>query len=441
MTKNNSLKPSRLWLIVSSFAAVLGALLLVWAALIAWLPSNLVLAERAARELTSALSAPVKVGNLQWQLLPVPKVVLQEISVGALASLRINRLNLYPSVLAALQGQLEFKRVEVEGSVLPQKTVHRLINLNKKVYASSLAANWLSADKPLTRLVFSDLTWIPQGGLAMHYAGQVDFDNNWRPRLADISWPESTINGETLRLNLTRLEQQERWKLMLSQGSGSTQGEISLKTTANVAKPNDLPFQLQASLQSRDMDVAGLLKAFGRPGIVSGKASGPTTMSASGADLAELSSSLHSHSELIINQSALPLFDISQAIQSNGKNYAGKTALDSLSVWLDTQNTSTGTQIDFSQIKARSNALSASGQASLKGQQIEGQFTVDLIDGLIGVPLAISGSTDQIKVSVPKAAVAGAVLGSVVLPGVGTALGARVGAALGQVLEATPAKP
>jgi hypothetical protein len=437
MSKNNRPTPSRLWLTLSSFAVVLGVLLLLWAALIAWLPSNAVLAERAGRELTTALGAPVRVGRLEWQLLPTPKVELQEISVGALSSLRIQQLSLHPSLWAALQGQLQFKRVAVDGAVLPQKTVRRLINLNKNVYKSRLAAFWLGAEKPLAQLVLTDLIWIPRSGIAMHYAGQIDFDNHWRPRQADISWPKSSINGEPLRLNLTRMAQQERWKILLTQGSGRTLGEISLQTTTNADKPSDKPMQLQASLQSLDMDVAGFLKAFSRQGIVSGKASGPITLNASGADIAELASSLRSHSELVISNSSLPLFDIDQAIQSQGNNYAGRTELDSLSMWVDTQNTPTGTLISFSQIKASSNVLSASGQANLKGQQIDGEFAVDLVDGLIGVPLKISGTTEQIKISLPKAAVAGAVLGTAVLPGVGTALGA----ALGQVLEAPPLKP
>lgn len=445
MTKNNHPKPTRLWLIVTSLASAFGLLLLIWAALIAWLPSNLVMAERASRELTSALSAPVRVGTLEWQLLPVPKVVLQEISVGALASLRINRLSLYPSVLAALQGQLQFRRVEVESSVLPQKTVRRLVSLNQKFQTSRLAAHWLGADKPLARLVFTDLTWIPQGGIAMHSAGQVDFDDDWRPRQADIDWPASSIKGETLRLDLTRFARQDRWQIVLSQGSGRTQGEISLQTTANAAKPDALPFQLQGSLQSQKMEVAGLLKALSRPNIVNGQISGQTTLSASGQDLAELAKSLHSHSELVISNSSLPLLDLKQAIETQGKKYLGQTELDRLSLWVDTQNTSTGTVMTFSQIKASSGALSATGQANFSDQQIEAQLTVDIVDGLIGIPLEISGTADQIKIKVSKAVVLGAVLGSAALPSLGTVIGgvvgARVGAALGQVLETQPIKP
>ena len=64
---------------------------------------------------------------------------------------------------------------------------------------------------------------------------------------------------------------------------------------------------------------------------------------------------------------------------------------------------------------------------------------MDLVDGFVGVPLVISGPTDNVQVSVPKGAVAGAVVGTALLPGVGTAIGARLGAAIGKFFSAAPA--
>ena len=64
---------------------------------------------------------------------------------------------------------------------------------------------------------------------------------------------------------------------------------------------------------------------------------------------------------------------------------------------------------------------------------------MDLVDGFVGVPLVISGPTDNVQVSVPKGAVAGAVVGTALLPDVGTAIGARLGAAIGKFFSAAPA--
>ena len=58
---------------------------------------------------------------------------------------------------------------------------------------------------------------------------------------------------------------------------------------------------------------------------------------------------------------------------------------------------------------------------------------MDLIGGLVGVPLRVTGPVNAVKVSVAPGVLAGAVVGTAVLPGIGTALGVRVGAALGKL--------
>ena len=87
----------------------------------------------------------------------------------------------------------------------------------------------------------------------------------------------------------------------------------------------------------------------------------------------------------------------------------------------------------YTAVEAHSGVLTATGQATLGQGRIEGRFAIDLVDGLVGVPLRIDGPTASPQVSVPGAAVAGAVVGTAILPGVGTAVGARVGAALDQL--------
>ena len=126
-----------------------------------------------------------------------------------------------------------------------------------------------------------------------------------------------------------------------------------------------------------------------------------------------------------------------------GIDHAGKSPLDSITGQLDTQNTPDGLVVDFSRIKATSGALSASGKARVVNSRIDAEFAVDLVDGLVGVPLKISGPLAQVQVqvqvSVPASAVAGAVIGTTVVPGIGTAIGARIGSAKGQIFGSKPA--
>ena len=112
--------------------------------------------------------------------------------------------------------------------------------------------------------------------------------------------------------------------------------------------------------------------------------------------------------------------------------------MNSVKGQLDTQNTPQGIVVTFTGVKVSSGALTATGHARVVNRQITGEIAVDLVDGMVGVPLQISGPLDSVKVSVPTSAIAGAAIGTAVLPGVGTAIGARLGSVLGKLFTPTP---
>ena len=85
--------------------------------------------------------------------------------------------------------------------------------------------------------------------------------------------------------------------------------------------------------------------------------------------------------------------------------------------------------------------LSASGNVRVFRQQLEGELAVDLVDGVVGIPLKMSGTVEEPKLAMTGGALAGAAVGTAVLPGVGTAIGARVGGQVERLLDEEPAKP
>lgn len=185
--------------------------------------------------------------------------------------------------------------------------------------------------------------------------------------------------------------------------------------------------RLTGKLQPRNIEAASALEAFKRRSIVAGKVSGETTLSANGATVAELARSLHPTTAFTMAPATLLRFDLDKAVRSVGREHAGKTPLDAITRQIDTQNTPQGMVVDCSRIKTSSGALSASGKARVANRRIEAEFAVDLVDGVVGVPIKLSGPVEQVQVSVPASALAGAVVGTAVLPGIGTAIGARIG--------------
>jgi len=134
-------------------------------------------------------------------------------------------------------------------------------------------------------------------------------------------------------------------------------------------------------------------------------------------------------------------FDLGKAIRSVGKDHAGSTPLQTLTGTLDTQADPDGVVMRYSDLYAKSGALSARGTVVLQNRQVNADVAVDLVDGVVGVPLKITGPTRDPSFSVPASAVAGAAVGTAVLPGVGTAIGARIGNAIGRIFGTGPDEP
>ena len=409
------------WLVgTGALVALLGGLGLGLALL---LPSDEDLAVRASRELQSSLGVPVKVGSLHWRLFPMPAVVLQDTATEQPQAITVKQLTVYPNLAALMDGRLKLDRAELDGAVLPQLSLRAL---DKE---ASDAADPNAAAAPLERLVLRDATWISRFGRAITFEGEVDFDPNWRPRQAELRRPGVQPATD---LTLARQGQEDRWTTRINIGGGTAHGEVQLQTRANGR------LHLDGKLQPRGVEVASALAAFQRHSVVSGKASGDTALSANGDTVGDLAQSLHSKTSFTMGRDSVLRVDVDKAIRSFGKEHAGQTPMDSITGQLDTQNTPKGMVVSLAGIKASSGALSASGQARIANRQIEAEFTVDLVDGLVGLPIQLSGPLEKIRVSVPPGTITGAVLGTAVLPGVGTAIGARIGATLGRMFSAQP---
>jgi hypothetical protein len=226
---------------------------------------------------------------------------------------------------------------------------------------------------------------------------------------------------------LARQGQEDRWDVRIKLGGGTADGAAQLRTDANGL------LHLSGKLKPHDVEVSSALEAFNRRAQVAGKASGETTLSANGDSMSALAQSLQTKTPFVMGRSKLLRFDLDKAIKTAGKEHAGQTPLDGVTGKLETQNTADGMVINFSDIHTSSGSLSASGKARLFNRNIDAEFAVDLVEGVVGVPLKVSGPVTNIRVSVPPGAVAGAVVGTAVLPGIGTAIGARIGAAVGKV--------
>jgi len=411
--------------------AVLGAaLVLVVAAItitaLLWMPNKQQLASDLELELESVLGVKTTVSAVNWRLLPVPALILVDVATEQAVPITIKRLTLYPNLSALYRRSLSFDLAELDGAVVPQLSLRML---ERSLTADAMPGRLTLAAVPLERFVFRNVTWITRRGIPVMYDGHVDFDERWRPRTAQLRRPDYQPLTDA---SLSRVEQQDQWRLNINLGGGTLDGNVQLNTTPSGQ------LRLNGKFKPQKVEVSSALAAFNRRPVLAGKVSGDTAISASGVNFVDLVQSLQTQTRFSMSPASLLRFDMAKAVKSAGKDHAGQTALDSITGAMNTQNTPQGIVINFKDIKARSGVLSAVGDATLANRRIEAEFAVDLVDGIVGVPLAISGPTDNVQVSVPKGAVAGAVVGTALLPGIGTVVGARIGAAVGKFFGASP---
>lgn len=429
MTRN------RKWLL--GLGLVLGGLGLVAVVLVRLIPSDEELKERARAELQAALGVPVSIGALHWQLLPAPRVVVENVATTQTQPIELKKLTLHLSTAALWQRHLKVARAEVEGGVLPQLSLRGLgrkpptdtTQKPEELEKTQKQSQFTLDELPLAEFVFRDVTWISRTGVRIVFDGEAAFDTGWRPRTAQIRRPETTPPAD---LELTRQGQEDSWDARINLGGGTAHGTLQLNAVDKGG------WRLAGKFQPQGIEVEAALRAVNQRSVVAGEASGNTTLSATGATVGELARSLHTTTSFSMGRSTLLRFDLDKAIRSLGKDHAGKTTLDSITGQLDTQNTAQGMVVTLSRLKTSSGALSAAGKARIANRKVDAEFSVDLVDGVIGVPLVLSGPVDKVQVSVPAGALAGAAAGTVVLPGIGTAIGARIGAALGKIFGAGP---
>lgn len=392
----------------------------------ALLPSDEQLAADLSEHFEKASGISLRLGAAHWALRPSPVVVLEDLATGQPKPITVRRLVIRPRLAALWKRTIAIDSVEIDGAVFPRASV-RAFRGRWKVDAATtvLAGAWTVAETPIERVRLRDVVWIDRREIALAYDADIRFDPHWRPREAQLSRP-AVASPAVLRVE--REGDQDRWRALIDVGGGTWNG------TADLRVDGQGHLRLTAQLEPKNVDVNALLRSFGRHSVVDGKFQGQTSLDAQGENVTELIRSLHTRTRFSVAPATLNGFDLARTVRTGGSNRDGQTRLDSLTGTLDTQATDEGVVLRYVGLKARSGALTASGNATVINRRLDGEAAVDIVDGVVGVPLKLGGTLDNPQLSLTGAALAGAAVGTAVLPGAGTALGARIGQEMDKLL-------
>ncbi|MGE0349124.1 AsmA-like C-terminal region-containing protein [Hydrogenophaga sp.] len=415
-----------------AFAAVaLLALLVVGASVAIQLavPSNEELARRVEREFEARLGQRLVVGEARWRLrgTPVIEVLDAHTEQPRDEAIRMRRLAIYPEPMPLLRKRLVIDRLEIEGAEVPRQAL--------AAYRGKLQ-NADGASVVLRTLVFRDLTYTASSGVPVNYEGEIEFSEGDRlPRRAQLRRPDAKTPATLHATHDGRTsEGADIYRLELQAGGGTAHGRARLTTSGSGR------MTLAGELAPRGVEIQALLESFNRRAFISGRASGDTTLRAEGDTVGELFRSLRTRSTLQVAGARLLRIDLDKAVKSLGEDRAGQTPLDSLSGVMVTQNTAQGLKTTFTEVQAVAGAYSATGKATLYRREIEAQGTLVVGGGVVDVPFAAHGPTREPTFEMAWGSIAGAVIGTAVLPGIGTLLGGKIGGAVSEPPRIPPAR-
>lgn len=389
-----------------------------------FLPSNEQIATELGARFEQNFGIGLSVGSARRSLWPVPTLVLGDLATAQPRPITAKRVTLRLRIAPLWHREIAFDAVDIEGAVFPSASVRAFRGRGKADKADELAkqhmpTSWKLAATPVEQLRWRDVTWIDRRDIALAYDGEATFDDHWRPHAVAIRRPgvEPVTQARVERVG----SDEDRWRVFMDVGGGTWNGEVKLATTPAGS------MRITGQLEARAIDIESLVKAFDRRTPLAGKLVGTTEVDVEGEQVAEFARKLHTRTKFSVKPAALTRIDLAKAVSTVGISRGGRTPLDELTGTLDTQGTDDGVVLKYTNLKARSGLLTATGNVRLFNRKIDGDAAVDIVDGVVGVPLKVAGTVDEPEVSLTGAALTGAAIGTAVLPGVGTAIGARIG--------------
>jgi hypothetical protein len=409
-----------------AIAAALVALLLVGVALALqqWLRTDDFRA-RAEREAAAALGVPLKLGRLSVDLWPLPAVAADNVQVRTRPALTLARIEARPRWAALLAGRLEIATLVVRKAVLPQAGIAALgAAMQKKDKAAGSAAATPREKAPMVlpqRALLDDITWIDEKGQRLTADAEMELDGDGMLERAEFKVVRGRFAGTSGWIR----REAGQWPLRVDIGGGQVAGKLNVE-------PGKGGLQLlTGQLATEDVEVAALT-APSKP--LTGKLQAQTTLRAEYRDIGQLADVLATQTRFTVRDAVVQGIDLQKAVNTVGLSRGGLTRLDTLAGHVATQ----GKAVQLTNLVATSGMLSATGHVAMSpSKALSGRINVDMSGGkqAVGVPLVVGGTVDEPSVTLTRSAMVGAALGTLVLPGAGTAAGASTGERIGESLK------
>jgi hypothetical protein len=383
---------------------------------------------RVAREISAAAGVPVELGGLSVDVWPLPAVAVDHVQVKSSPPLTFERIEARPVWAGLLHKKLEIATLYVRNAVVPQDAIAAVAAAYRKAHPEERGAKKAAAGPGASvtlpeRIVLQQVTWVDTKGARNVVDASSRMDDDGLPEHVEFSVTQGRWQGVQAKLD----RREKQWLLDGKVGGGAIKGKFQ---TAKSAKGDPL---LEGGFDTSDVEVS----YFTAPSkTLTGRLEAHTDVQANLRDLGAIAEVLQTQSKFTVHNAVVHGIDLAQAVKTVGLNRGGETRLDTLSGQLATH----GLAAELRNLVASSGALSATGNVDMTAQKhLSGSVNVNLAEKVagtaLGVPLVVGGTLDSPSVTLSRSALAGAAIGTLIAPGVGTAGGAKVGDSLGNAVK------
>ncbi len=411
---------------------------------------------RVQAQATDVLGREVRLGALAVDVWPVPAVALNQVEIATQPVIRIERVEVRPVLAALLSGRLELSTLLVRRADVSQAGVDDLLAARqtgkvakaRQPHAGTTGGSGARAASPQAdvvqvlvprRVVLDAATWRSGNGAATTFNADARLDPLGLPDTLSVTLLAGSLQGT--RLSLQRDRAKADWDVDMAIAGGTVKGKLQLPQHAG----QKFPVELTGQLDTRNVALGVLMRAqhleqggdsASSRAAMSGKLEVTTRFEARSPDWGGLIAGLQSESRFVVHQAVVHGIDLARAVRSVGLSRGGVTRLDSLAGQVRTR----GRSVELRNLVASSGNLSAGGYVTISpDRRLQGRVDVNLGEKMlgkaVGVPLQVEGTLDKPELRLTRAALAGAAIGTLILPGVGTGAGAALGEKISEGLN------
>jgi hypothetical protein len=355
------------------------------------------------------LGQPVSIGDLQLHLLPTPRAVAYDVGIGRRGQVRIKELEIAPELLSLFSRPWVIRFVRAENVDLDEAGLVSLFSMDRGEGAAPYRVN---------RVQLRDVK-LRQPWLVLP---PLDIDAKL---------------GERSRIERGRVELRDGALefALQPQGASATSLNVSGRLyggglDGHIRIDWGRQWQVSGDLSLAGTDLASLQRLVGKPVKLTGTVKTVAAFSTRAKTADALLEALSVDGPFEIAGGEYQGVDLAKAGDLTTGHAAGEvTRFDEFKGQLRLR----GRQLRISELCVRSPNMVAGGAIEIaEDQKLSGTLSVSVArtGGFVGVPVKLSGTVAEPGVSPTAGYTIGAVIGTLILPGIGTGLGASAASAL-----------